>query len=143
MDFIRKNIKIIGLIGCAILIIANFLPFISGTARAGSVKETESVSLMHEEIRTMGIIAIVVEAILLLLVAKNKRKLAIIPVALILFFIIACRSVFSGESIDIGLGSEKIGYGIGFYAMIIGCILCLAFSFIKGNDGEKASTESK
>lgn len=143
MDFIKKNIKIIGLIGCAMLLISNFLPFITGTAKVGGVTETESVSLMHEEIRTTGIIAIVIEVILLLLVLKNKRKLAIIPVALVLLFVIACKSVFSGESVDIGIASAKIGYGIGFYGMIIGSILCLAFSFIKGSDTEKAATENK
>lgn len=143
MDFIKKNIKIIGLIGCALLLIANFLPFITAKATAGGVSESESVSLMYEEIRMVGIAAIVIEVILALLVATNKRKLALIPNIIIIIFIFACKSVFSGESFDLGMVSGKVGYGIGFYAMILGCILCLAFSFIKGNSTPKESTENK
>ena len=131
MNYIKENIKTLGIVGCAIMLIGNFLPFIKADASLLGYSVGSSISLLSKEqdIYIVGIVAIILEAIMLFLICKNKKKLTLIPNALILIFLIACKQQFSG--VNFGIGSVK--YGIGFYAILIGSIICIVYAFIQGS----------
>jgi len=125
MDYIKQNTKLIGFVACGLMLIGNFLPFITAKASLLGVSASESQTLLSKDNMIIGVIAIILEAVMAFLVVKKKKKLTLIPVGIVLLFLFICKDSFSGFSYGIG----SVDYGIGFYAILLGCILGAVYAF--------------
>ena len=138
MEALKKNIKLIGFIGCAIMILGNFLPFVTAKASILGVHASESQSLFTGENVILGIIALVIEIVLILMIRADKKKLTLIPVGIMLVFLLICKSSYSEA--DLGFASVK--FGLGFYAILVGSIMCIVYAFVNGNNETKKVTNN-
>jgi len=144
VDYLKQNTKYIGFVAAGLMILGNFLPFITAKASFLGVSASESQTLMSGDAMIFGVIALVLEAVMILLVVKQKKKLTLIPIGIVLLFLFICKDSFSGLNYGIG----TINYGTGFYVILIGCILGVVYAFFPEassttNTSVKISTSGK
>jgi len=125
MEFVKKNIKWIALGGCLFAIIALFLPFATVSAEIFGQKFSESVNYVEGD-GAIVFAAIVVAGVLIFL---KKDLFSLIPLG-----IGAAITVYSAvnvgkefEEISVLYGDlMKVGFGIGFYLLLVGLVIAAA-----------------
>ena len=121
MDFLKRNHKWIGIVGCVVVLIGCFLPFVS----VSLFGVTQSVNYMTGDGKLV-LVAIIVSAILILL---GKEKFSLI--SSIIAAVIVLYDVINGASQFGSLGLGGISFGIGLWVIIIGLVLTIASVFLK------------
>lgn len=129
MEFLQKNSKYIGYLGCILMLIGNFLPFVTVTVSIFGYSQSESVKFIDGD-GMFVLIAAVVTAVLLYF---KKDKLSLISTGIALA--VTLYDISNAESmVGNTLGLGNISYGIGFWAIIIGVILamgCVLLNYLK------------
>lgn len=138
MEFVKKNIKYIGLVGCVIVALATFLPFVTVTISFLGYSSSESVTFIEGDGKFVIVLAIISGLMLFGKTMKNLRifniKLEsllkfwwgpIVPVAIGLF--ITIHDAIDVNSVTDSYGSYgDISFGIGFYLILLGSIVAVA-----------------
>lgn len=144
MDFVNKNIKYIGLAGCALMIVGAFLSFATVTVSVFGISSSASFSYMDENGIYLIILAILSGVMLfvknfgilnnLRINGINFQKYLqywwgpIVPVAVAVALVIY-DAVTVGSAAAVsnaaygGLASADISLGLGFYVIILGAIV--------------------
>ena len=124
MEFVKQNLKYIGIAGCVLAIIGCLLPF----ATVSALSISQSISYIQGTDGKIFLIVFVISAVLLFL---NKEKFSLIATA-IGAGIFAYGVINVNNSVAGGLGSlVKFSYGVGFYLTLIGIVIALACTIIK------------
>lgn len=119
--FIKQN-NVVGLIGCAVVLIANFLPFASVSAFGYS----QSVSLMDDG--KDGIIFLVLSIVTAVLIFIKNDTLALI--AGVITGGIGIYEIIHTSS-QLGVYASYVTKGAGYYLLLIGSIVLLASVVVK------------
>lgn len=121
MKYIKKYHKCIGLLGCILIIVSCFLPFIKYSIL--NILDTNNF------VQGDGKLIIAICIITILLIIFNKDKISLIPTTSITLVLIQNIISINKDIKNIGdLG--YIHFRIGFYLMIIGIIICFIFPFL-------------
>ena len=122
--FIIQN-NVVGLIACVIILIANFLPFISVNASNYS----QSVSLMDDG--KDGIIFLVLSIITAVLIFIKKDTLALITGIITSGFGVYDILDTSYKLSDLGVYASYVTKEAGYYLLLIGAIILFASVIVK------------
>ena len=118
MEFLQKNSKYIGYGGCILMLLGNFLPFVTVTVSIFGISKSESIKFIDGD-GMFVIIAAIVTAVLLYL---KKEKFSLISTGIALA--VTLYDISNAESmVGNALGLGDISYGIGFWVILIGVVL--------------------
>ncbi len=128
MDFLKKNEKIIGFVGVALIVVGVFLPFV----KVSALFITETVSYVQG---WEGKLVLVMGIVSALFVAIKKEKLVYLPALVSLIFsiynIIDVKNKSFGVNVNIGIGFWIIMLGI----IALALVTYVEFMKIKDNGG--------
>lgn len=123
MEFIKKNIKWIGLGGCILILISLFLPFATVSATVFGQTFSESVTYIDGDGKFVLMAAIAAGV----LIFFKKELISLIPLGIgagiTIYSAINVGSAF--ESTSNMFGSVKTGFGFGFYLLILGLLVAI------------------
>lgn len=120
MSFLRKNAKLIGLIGCLVAIIGCFLPYAS----------VLGISVKFASDGKDGIIVVVLFIISIILMLLKKEKWSLIPSILGVAI-----NIYDGLNVsDI---STLVQLEIGFYVVLVGSFVAIVAPFLTQKDEKK------
>lgn len=137
MDFVKKNIKYIGVAGCALVAIGNFLPFATVTASMFGVSASESVNFISGDGKFVFALAIL--AALLILGKQLSSKInffnrdlfdklfnywwgAIVPLGIALAITIYDAANVNDVTGGYSYAGVDVSFGIGFYIILVGMV---------------------
>ena len=151
MDFVKRNVKLIGVAGCLLAIIGTFLPFASITVEAYGYSQSESVRFIEGDGVFVIILAVVAGFMLFGKALIGLRisfirfdKIvkfwwgALVPLAVALGITFYDASeIDTVESSYMGLSAD-ISFGIGMYLIVLGLLVAIASvifdKFVAKND---------
>ena len=138
---ILKTKRYLGMVGAALVIIGLFLPFVTVSVSLFGVSNSQSTSWIGAG-GLDAILVLILSVVTLLMIFSDKlvekvpffekftnQKLTLVPTALsALLLIISIANASSAFGIVGSLGS--VGFGFGFWLIIIGLVACAAYPFI-------------
>lgn len=121
MNFIKKYRDIVGFIGCTIIIVSCFLPFIT----VSLFDLTETTNFFQRD----GKLILAILLITIILIILKKDKISLIPTVSIGFVYIQsiCKILKDFKSIE---NFGYINFKIGFYLIIFGILITLIYPFL-------------
>lgn len=132
MDYIKKNLKYVGILGCIMMVVGNFLPFAKVTVSLFGFSQSQSVKFIDGH----GVAVLIAAIIAGILIYIDKHKLSLIPTGIgaviTIYNMIDVKSIV-GETMGIG----KIGFGIGAWIIVLGAFLAIGavvFEMIKSKE---------
>ena len=141
MDFVKKNIKYIGIAGCLIAIIATFLPFAKITVSLFGFNSSQTVNFISGDGKIVLFLALIAGLFLLgkalnfsLQMGKfNVNSLykfwwgPLVFIAIALIITISDASNIGNVSSGVGaVTGATVSFGIGFYLILLGLIIAPA-----------------
>ncbi len=158
MEFVKKNIKYIGLAGCIIVALANFLPFVTVSVSLFGISQSSSIKFIDGDGVFVIVLAIIAGAMLFGKTLKNLRIGGINLEKLLGFWwgplvplgIAAAITAYDAINVSDVAGSygsyATISFGIGFYLILLGLIVAIASvlyeKFVMKVDNTVASASS-
>ena len=138
MDFVKKNIKYIGIAGCLIAIISTFLPFAKVSVSLFGFSSSQTVNFISGDGKIVLVLALLVG--LFLLGKKlnfgfqignfNVNSLykfwwgPLVLIAIALIITISDASNVGNVSSGVGaVAGADVSFGIGFYLILLGLII--------------------
>lgn len=138
MDFVKKNIKYVGVAGCLLAAIGTLLPFVKVSISLFGISSNESVNFIDGDGVFVIILAILSGVMIFGKTLKNIRILninfekllqfwwgPIVPIGIGLA-ITAYNAINIGDTVGTYGDYAKISFGIGFYLIILGALVTIA-----------------
>ena len=135
MDFLKKNSKLIGLIGAAVVVIGVFLPFLKVTVSFLGYSASDTVSFIDS---WEGKVTLIFGALAGVALFLKKNGLASIPT--LLSFVFTIWGVIDGKS-EKTYGLGKITCSWGFYIILVGIIAIGVAIFFDYKESKKSLKE--
>jgi hypothetical protein len=127
--YLKRKVVIISMLGCLILIIANFLPIIKITS--DTLEYTRTFRFATYEGKYIIFLAVV--ALLLLLLEEPKCAIfPLLAISIILGYLVSNKSALYK---DCSFYEDMFSWGIGLYMLIVGNVIAYVASiaeFLKG-----------
>lgn len=118
-NYLKRISIIVSLVGCALLIIGNFLPIL--TISSDTLEYTKSFAFIGYE----GKYIVLFTTIALMLILLKEERYALIPLAIdagVLVYLLLNKSALYG---DCSFYSEMFSWGYGLYVLIAGTVLSI------------------
>lgn len=131
MEKIRKYCNYIGVFGCLLLLLGNFLTFVTVKASVLGISHGEPVKFIDGDGVFVIVAAIIAFALIYLKKGKWNYIPAIVSLAVAFYDVADAKDAVS----EIGsLAKVDISYGIGFFIIIIGAIAVAAYAYLYKDD---------
>lgn len=127
MELLKKYCNYIGIGGAILLLLGNFFEFCSINYSILGVSQSETVKFIDGD----GVFVAIAAVVAFFLVYARKGKWNLIPsgisAAIILYDI---NNVKDNMSTIASLANAEIGYGLGFWVLLIGVAALILYSFL-------------
>lgn len=134
MEKVKKYSNYIGVIGCILLLLGNFLEFASLKKSLLGVSQIETLKFIDGDGIIVVICAIVAFALILLKKGKWNYLTAGISAIITIYDM---SNVKDKVGILGSIADVKVNYGLGFFAILLGAVLVILYAyFYKDNDSE-------
>ena len=138
MEFVKKTIKYIGLVGCIVVVLATFLPFVKVTVSLFGYSSSQSVKFVDGDGVIVIVLAIIAGAMIFGKTMKNLKIFNINLEKLLRFWwgplvpigLATLITVYDAINVNDVAGTygsyATISFGIGFYLILLGLIVSIA-----------------
>lgn len=134
MEKIKKYCNYIGVVGCILLFLGNFLEFASLKKTLLGASQIETIKFIDGD----GIFVVICAVVALILILMKKGKWNYLTGGISAIITIYDMSNVKDKVGILGsIANVKVNYGLGFFMILVGAILVLIYAYLyKENDKE-------